>query len=68
MDDEFFRLSVNKLIALAFVPVSDVAHAYLSLLDDFDQEADALLDCFEKFWVGEKRTRGEYHLLFTVCS
>lgn len=60
VNDESFRLAVNKLIALAFVPVADVVQAYSSLLCDFDQEADSLLDYFEKSWVGEKKTRGDY--------
>ena len=47
-NDETFLLSVNKLIALAFLPVDDVARAYSSMIIDFGQDADKLLDDFEK--------------------
>ena len=33
---------------------------------DFDQDADALLDYFEKFWIGEKKTRGVYESLRSI--
>jgi hypothetical protein len=51
---------VNKLVALAFVPIDDVAKAYSSIVIDFDQESDGLLEYFEKTWVGQKRMRGKY--------
>ena len=66
-NDEAFRLNVNKLIALAFVPVDDVNRAYSSMIVDFDQDADDLLEYFEKTWVGQKKTRGKHrHQLFLL--
>ena len=46
--------AVNKLIALAFVPIADVVQRILLFL--VDQEADELLDYFEKYWVGDIMT------------
>jgi len=67
LNDEVFRLNVNKLIALAFVPVDDVSEIYSSMIIDFNQDADELLEYFEKTWVGEKKTRGKYrHHLFLL--
>jgi hypothetical protein len=57
-DDKLFHLNVKKLIALAFVPISDVIKAYDMVTDDFDDDADALLDYFEKTWIGEPKKRG----------
>jgi len=63
-------LNVNKLIALAFVPVDDVTRAYSLITIDFDQDADELLEYFEKTWVGQKKTRGKYSIayLYTTTS
>ena len=54
-DDEHFCLNVNKLIALAFVPVPDVAKAYSVMIGNFGQDANDLLEYFETTWVGTKR-------------
>ena len=55
-------MSVKKLIALAFVPVVDVIKAYELIVDTLsdDDDADALLDYFEKTWIGEPKKRGEF--------
>jgi hypothetical protein len=67
INDEVFRLNVNKLIALAFVPVDDVSKAYSSMIIDFHHDADELLQYFEKTWVGQKKTRGKcrHHLFLS---
>ncbi|CAF4818092.1 unnamed protein product [Rotaria magnacalcarata] len=57
-EDECFRLNVKKLIALAFVPVGDVTTACDSVTEQFDDDADDLLDYFEKTWIGERKRRG----------
>jgi hypothetical protein len=62
VNDDIFRLSVNKLIGLAFVPVEDVGKAYSVMITGFDQDADGLLEYFERTWVGCKRTRGKYRV------
>lgn len=64
VNDDAFRLNVNKLLALAFVPVDDVSRAYSSMIVEFDQDADELLEYFEKTWVGQKKARG---YLITNC-
>ena len=64
--NEKFRTNVKKLMALAFVPVSDVAKGYAAVVDDFDEEDYSLLDYFEKVWVGQKKGRGLY-LLKCTC-
>jgi hypothetical protein len=58
VNDDVFRLNVNKLIALAFVPVDDVSKAYSSMIIEFDQDSDELLEYFEKTWIGQKKARG----------
>ena len=58
VNDDAFRLNVNKLLALAFVPVDDVSRAYSSMIIEFDQDGDELLEYFEKTWVGQKKARG----------
>ncbi|CAF5100221.1 unnamed protein product [Rotaria sp. Silwood1] len=53
-----FRMNVKKLMALVFVPVSDVVKAYAVIVDDFEEEDYLLLDYFERVWVGQKLRRG----------
>lgn len=56
-----FRMNVKKLMALAFVPVSDVTKCYAVIVDDFEdfeEEDYPLLDYFERVWVGQKKDRG----------
>jgi len=57
-DDECFRLNVKKLIALAFVPLGDIITGYELIVEQFDDDADDLLDYFEKTWIGERKRRG----------
>ncbi|CAF2977509.1 unnamed protein product [Rotaria sp. Silwood2] len=57
-EDEYFRLNLKKLIALAFVPLDQVITGFDLIYDQFDDDADDLLDYFEKTWIGEKRRRG----------
>ncbi|CAF4368619.1 unnamed protein product [Rotaria sp. Silwood2] len=69
-EDEYFRLNVKKLIALAFVPVGDVTTAFDLVAEQFDDDADDLLDYFEKTWIGERKRRGKFFVIaekfFTV--
>lgn len=57
-DNDKFRMNVKKLMALAFMPVSDVIKGYVAIVDDFDEEEYPLLDYFERVWVGQKKGRG----------
>ena len=47
-EDESFRLTVKKLIALSFVPLDQVIPGFDLICDQFDDDADDLLDYFEK--------------------
>lgn len=57
-EDESFHASVKKLIALAFVPLSDIYKAYDLIADEFDDDADKFLDYFEATWIGQRKKRG----------
>jgi len=59
-EDESFRLTVKKLIALSFVPLDQVIPGFDLICDQFDDDADDLLDYFEKTWIGEKGRRGNF--------
>jgi hypothetical protein len=48
-------------MGLAFVLVADVITGFPSIIDDFDDEDYALLDYFERVWVGQKTGRGLCH-------
>ncbi|CAF2061216.1 unnamed protein product [Rotaria magnacalcarata] len=56
--DECFRLKLKKLIALAFVPLDEVTTAFDLIADQFNDDADDLLEYFEKTWIGEPKRRG----------
>jgi hypothetical protein len=58
-EDKPFNCKVRKLLALAFVPILDVIKAFELVADDFDDDAEDLLDYFEKTWIGEPKRRGE---------
>ena len=58
-EDETFRLNVKKLIALAFLPLSDVVAGFDLVAAVFDDDADDFIDYFEKTWIGEPTRRGK---------
>lgn len=60
-DDENFRLNVKRLIALAFLPLSDVVAGFDLVAADFEDDdiVDEFIDYFEKTWIGEPRRRGK---------
>ena len=60
-EDKCFYLNVKKLLALSFVPVSDVIKAFELIVNDFDDDADDFLGYFEKTWIGEPKRRGKTH-------
>ncbi|CAF1124278.1 unnamed protein product, partial [Didymodactylos carnosus] len=55
--DEHFRLNVKKLIALAFVPIVDVVEGFVLVAGEFDDDADEVVEYFEKIWIGEQKKR-----------
>ena len=61
-DDEVFRLNVKRLVALAFLPPTDVVTGFDLVAGEFDDDADDLLDYFEKTWIGEPKRRGMFAL------
>ena len=63
-EDECFRLKVKKLIALAFVAVDDVTTAFDLIAAEFDDDADDLLEYFEKTWIGQPKRRGKFFSFF----
>ncbi|CAF1299838.1 unnamed protein product, partial [Adineta ricciae] len=56
-DHDTFRLNVRKRLAFPFVPAAEVIEAFDLLADDFDDEAENLVEYFEKTWIGEKKIR-----------
>ena len=44
LEDKSFHFNVKKLIALAFIPVSDVIKGFAVVADEFDDDAEDLLD------------------------
>ncbi|CAF3065059.1 unnamed protein product, partial [Rotaria sp. Silwood2] len=57
-DDDNFRLNVRKLLSLPFVPASEVIETFELIADEFDDEADTLVEYYEKTWIGEKKKQG----------
>ncbi|CAF2066838.1 unnamed protein product, partial [Rotaria magnacalcarata] len=56
-EDEFFRLNVRQLISLAFVPLDQIIIGFDLICDQFDDDADDLLEYFEKTCIGEPKRR-----------
>ena len=55
-ENEYCRFNVKKFIALAFISVDDVVTAFDLVAQQFDDDADDLIDYFEKTWIGPKKT------------
>ena len=67
-EDEYFGLNVKKLIALAFIPVDDVVTAFDLVAQQFDDDTDDLIDCFEKTWIGQRKRRGMFFsIVILLC-
>jgi len=58
-EDKKFHLAVKKLIALSFVPISDLVTAFELIEPQFDDDADEFIYYMEKTWIGEKKRRGK---------
>lgn len=67
-EDEIFRLNVKRLIALAFLPLANVATGFDLVTGEFDDDADDLLDYFEKTWIGEPKRRGKKFIINFLTS
>ena len=63
-----FPFEYKKLIALAFIPPSDVATAFDLVAGEFDDDVDDFLDYFEKTWIGEPRKRGNFFFHYHLIS
>ncbi|CAM2725449.1 unnamed protein product [Rotaria socialis] len=57
-EDESFRLNVKQLFSLAFVPLDQIIIGFDLICDQFDDDADDLLEDFEKTCIGEPKRRG----------
>ena len=54
---------MKKLIALAFIPLDQVITGFDSIVNQLDvDDADDLIDYFEKTWVGQPKRRGNIFL------
>ena len=49
---------LKKLIALAVILVGEIITAFASVVNQFGNEADDLLDYFEKTWTAEGKRSG----------
>ena len=56
--DEYFRLNIKKLIALAFVPLDQIITGFDLIVNQLDEDdANDLIVCFEKTWAGQPKRR-----------
>ena len=67
-EDEYFRFNVKKFIAFAVIPVDDIITAFGSIVNQFGNDADELLDYFEKTWIAEGERSGMFFLIFLQIS
>ncbi|CAM4983192.1 unnamed protein product [Rotaria socialis] len=66
-EDEVFRLNVKQLIALAFVPLDQIIIGFDLICDLFDDDADDLLEYFEKTRIGTGRKKPQFdHKLWNI--
>ncbi|CAF4202281.1 unnamed protein product [Rotaria magnacalcarata] len=56
-----FRLNVKQLIALAFAPLDQIITGFDLICDQFDDDADDLLEHFEKTCIDEPKISGNGH-------
>ncbi|CAF5218893.1 unnamed protein product [Rotaria magnacalcarata] len=63
-EDEVFRLNVKQLIAIAFAPLDQIITGFDLICDQFDNDADDLLEYFEKTCIGEPKISGKIFSLF----
>ena len=61
-EDKYFHLNFKRLIALAFLPLDKVVDGFDLIADQFEDDADELLDYFEKTRLGERKRRGIFFL------
>ncbi|CAF2080718.1 unnamed protein product [Rotaria magnacalcarata] len=66
-EDEVFRLNVKQLIALAFAPLDQIITGFDLICDQFDNDADDLLEYFEKTCIGTDRKKPQFdHRLWNI--
>ena len=58
MADSIFSYNVKMLVALAFVPLSDVVNAFNTLVAEMPEQLDPIIDYFEKNYIGVAHRRG----------
>ncbi|CAF4878989.1 unnamed protein product, partial [Rotaria socialis] len=57
-EDEVFRLNVKELIALTFAPLDQIITSFDLICDQFDDDANDLVEYFEKTCTGEPKRSG----------
>ena len=62
-EDEYFRLNVEKLIAHAFVPVGDATAMFDLMSEQFDDNADDILDYFAKTWISQRKRKCRFFVI-----
>ncbi|CAF1489677.1 unnamed protein product [Rotaria magnacalcarata] len=66
-EDEVFRLNVKQLIAIAFAPLDQIITGFDLICDQFDNDADDLLEYFEKTCIGTDRKKPQFdHRLWNI--
>ncbi|CAF1119652.1 unnamed protein product, partial [Didymodactylos carnosus] len=54
-EDVKFAHNINKIVALAFIPLCDILHAYPRLALDYDDDYQDILNYFEDTYIGRLR-------------
>ncbi|CAF4950134.1 unnamed protein product, partial [Rotaria magnacalcarata] len=66
-EDEVFRLNAKQLIALAFAPLDQIITGFDLICDQFDDDADDLLEYFEKTCIETDRKKPQFdHRLWNI--
>ena len=64
-ENEYFRLNIKKLIVLAVVPVDEGVATFDLIANQSGDDADDLLDYFEKTWIGKRIKSGMLFFYFS---
>lgn len=65
-NDADIRIHVKMILALSFVPPTDVASAFEDLVDDCPQQLQPITDYWEDVYIGRRRRRSRNRPLFAV--
>jgi hypothetical protein len=65
-NDADTRNHVKMILALSFVPPTDVASAFEDLVDDCPQQLKPITDYWEDIYIGRRRRRSRNRPLFAI--